>query len=146
MSETLVKLNGIGISFSGVQILEGIDFELKKGEIHCLIGENGSGKSTIVKIIAGVYKPDCGTVELGGKTYTAVNSVAAMEAGIQIIWQDFSLFPNLTVYENIALNDDLYNKRAFVNKAQRRELAKKALEMINVDMDLDALVETLPVA
>ena len=146
MSETLVKLNGIGISFSGVQILEGIDFELKKGEIHCLIGENGSGKSTIVKIIAGVYKPDCGTVELGGRTYSAVNSVVAMEAGIQIIWQDFSLFPNLTVYENIALNDDLYNKRAFVNKAQRRELAKKALEMINVDMDLDALVENLPVA
>ena len=146
MSETLVKLNGIGISFSGVQILEGIDFELKKGEIHCLIGENGSGKSTIVKIIAGVYKPDCGTVELGGKTYTAVNSVAAMEAGIQIIWQDFSLFPNLSVYENIALNDDLYNKRTFVNKKQRRELAKKALEMINVDLDLDARVETLPVA
>ena len=111
-----------------------------------MIGENGSGKSTIVKIIAGVYKPDCGTVELGGKTYTTVNSVAAMEAGIQIIWQDFSLFPNLTVYENIALNDDLYNKRSFVNKAQRRELAKKALEMINVEMDLDALVETLPVA
>lgn len=146
MSDTLVKLSGIGISFSGVQILEDINFELKKGEIHCLIGENGSGKSTIVKIIAGVYKPDCGTVELAGKTYTAVNSVAAMEAGIQIIWQDFSLFPNLTVYENIALNDDLYNKRSFVNKAQRRELAKKALEMINVEMDLDALVETLPVA
>ena len=146
MSDTLVKLSGIGISFSGVQILEDINFELKKGEIHCLIGENGSGKSTIVKIIAGVYKPDCGTVELAGKTYTTVNSVAAMEAGIQIIWQDFSLFPNLTVYENIALNDDLYNKRSFVNKAQRRELAKKALEMINVDMDLDALVETLPVA
>ena len=146
MSETLVKLSGIGISFSGVQILEDINFELKKGEIHCLIGENGSGKSTIVKIIAGVYKPDCGTVELAGKTYSAVNSVAAMEAGIQIIWQDFSLFPNLTVYENIALNDDLYNKRSFVNKAQRRELAKKALEMINVEMDLDALVETLPVS
>lgn len=146
MSETMVKLSGIGISFSGVQILENINFELKKGEIHCLIGENGSGKSTIVKIIAGVYKPDGGTVELAGKTYTTVNSVAAMEAGIQIIWQDFSLFPNLTVYENIALNDDLYNKRSFVNKAQRRELAKKALEMINVDMDLDALVETLPVA
>jgi len=146
MSDTLVKLSGIGISFSGVQILEDINFELKKGEIHCLIGENGSGKSTIVKIIAGVYKPDCGTVDLAGKTYTAVNSVAAMEAGIQIIWQDFSLFPNLTVYENIALNDDLYNKRSFVNKAQRRELAKKALEMINVNLDLDALVETLPVA
>ena len=146
MSETLVKLSGIGISFSGVQILKDIDFELKKGEIHCLIGENGSGKSTIVKIIAGVYKPDCGTIELGGKTYTAVNSVASMEAGIQIIWQDFSLFPNLTVYENIALNDDLYKKKAFVNNSRRRALAKKALEMINVELDLDAPVETLSVA
>ena len=146
MAETLVKLSGIGISFSGVQILEDINFELKKGEIHCLIGENGSGKSTIVKIIAGVYKPDCGTVELGGKTYTSVNSVAAMEAGIQIIWQDFSLFPNLTVYENIALNDDLYKKRTFVHKKQRRELARKALDMISVELDLDAPVETLSVA
>lgn len=146
MSETLVKLSNIGISFSGVQILENIDLELQKGKIHCLIGENGCGKSTIVKIIAGVYKPNCGTVEINGKQYAAVTPVTAMEEGIQVIWQDFSLFPNLTVFENIALNDDLYKKRVFVNQKQRRALAQKAIDMISVDLDLNARVETLSVA
>ena len=146
MSDVLLRLSDINISFSGVQILKDVNLTVNKGEIHCLIGENGSGKSTIVKIISGVYKPDSGTIEMGGKTRSSMTARESMEEGVQIIWQDFSLFPNLTVFENIALTQDLYNKKRLVHQKERRELASKALSMIGVKMDLDATVETLSVA
>lgn len=146
MSDTLLKLSDINISFSGVQILKNVNMQIQKGEIHCLIGENGCGKSTIVKIVSGVYKPDSGTIEINGKSHSVMNPTAAMEEGIQIIWQDFSVFPNLTVFENIALNQDLYNKNFFVNQKERRKLARHALDLIGVDIDLDATVGSLSVA
>ena len=116
MAETLLKLSDICISFSGVQILKDVNMEVRKGEIHCLIGENGSGKSTIVKIISGVYTPDSGTIEMNGIMRDHMTAIESMEAGVQIIWQDFSLFPNLTVFENIALNQDLYFKKKLVHQ------------------------------
>ena len=146
MSDVLLRLSDINISFSGVQILKDVNLTVNKGEIHCLIGENGSGKSTIVKIISGVYKPDSGKIEMGGKVRPSMTARESMEEGIQIIWQDFSLFPNLTVFENIALNQDLYNKKRLVHQKERRRLAKKALSMIGVNLDLDATVESLSVA
>ena len=146
MSDILLRLSDINISFSGVQILKNVNLTVNKGEIHCLIGENGSGKSTIVKIISGVYKPDSGKLEMGGKARSSMTARESMEEGIQIIWQDFSLFPNLTVFENIALNQDLYNKKKLVHQKERRELARKALSLIGVTMDLDTPVEALSVA
>ena len=119
---------------------------LKKGETHCLAGENGCGKSTIIKVISGFYQPDGGTIEVDGKAYPVMTPAEAIKAGIQVIYQDFSIFPNLTVIENLAFNQVLANKKKFVNRKEFRRIAEEAVAKINFDVELDALVETLPVA
>lgn len=146
MSENILSVKGIHKSFGGVHALKGVDLNIKKGEVHCLAGENGCGKSTIIKAISGVHKPDSGELELNGKKYTSITPSEAIEAGIQIIYQDFSVFPNLTVMENLAINKELANKKKFVNKKEFRRIAEEAVTKINFKVDLDALVEDLPVA
>ncbi|KMJ57645.1 lipase [Bacillus sp. LL01] len=146
MSEKIVSVKGIHKSFGGVHALKGVDLEIKKGEVHCLAGENGCGKSTVIKVISGVHRPDSGEIEINGKKYNSMTPSEAIKQGIQIIYQDFSVFPNLTVVENLAFNKVLANKRKFVNKKEFRRIAEEAVSKINFDIDLDALVETLPVA
>ena len=121
--------------------LKGVDLTIKKGETHCLAGENGCGKSTIIKVISGFYKPDEGTIEIDGKEYTNMSTADAIAAGIQVIYQDFSIFPNLTVMENLAFNQVLAEKKKFVNKREFRKIAEEAVKKINFDVDLDARVE-----
>lgn len=129
-----------------MQALDNVSIELHKGGIHCLIGENGSGKSTLVKVISGVYRPDCGSIEINGKTYDHMTPMESTQNGIQIIYQDFSLFPNLKVFENIAINSELFAKRKLINNKRMRKLAAEALESIGVQIDLDERVENLSVA
>lgn len=145
-NKTLVKLTGISKSFAGVRALQGIDLEIKEGEVHCLAGGNGCGKSTMIKIISGFYQPDKGTIEIDGKVYPHLNPQQAIDLGIQVIYQDFSVFPNLTVAENIALSAERLDGKKFVNWKRVRERAQEALDMINVDIDLDAILADLPVA
>lgn len=145
-NDNILCVKGIKKSFGGVHALKGVDLEIKKGETHCLAGENGCGKSTIIKVISGFYKPDGGTIEIDGKGYPVMTPAEAIKAGIQVIYQDFSIFPNLTVIENLAFNQVLANKKKLVNKKEFRKIAEAAVKKINFDVDLDALVETLPVA
>ena len=86
------------------QTINGISLDIEKGSFVAVIGHNGSGKSTLVKVISGVYRPDCGSIEINGKTYDHMTPMESTQNGIQIIYQDFSLFPNLKVFENIAYN------------------------------------------
>lgn len=144
--ENILAVKGIKKSFGGVHALKGVDLTIKKGETHCLAGENGCGKSTIIKVISGFYKPDGGTIEVDGKNYPVMTPGDAIKAGIQVIYQDFSIFPNLTVIENLAFNQVLANGKKFVNKKEFRKIAEEAVAKINFDVDMDALVETLPVA
>lgn len=144
--ENILSVKQIKKSFGGVHALKGVDLTIKKGETHCLAGENGCGKSTIIKVISGFYKPDGGTIEVDGKGYPVMTPAEAIKAGIQVIYQDFSIFPNLTVIENLAFNQVLANKKKFVNRKEFRRIAEEAVAKINFDVDLDALVETLPVA
>ena len=144
--ENILSVKQIKKSFGGVHALKGVDLTIKKGETHCLAGENGCGKSTIIKVISGFYKPDGGSIEVDGKAYPVMTPAEAIKAGIQVIYQDFSIFPNLTVIENLAFNQVLANKKKFVNKKEFRRIAEEAVAKINFDVDLDALVETLPVA
>ena len=123
-----------------------VSLTLHRGEIHCLAGENGSGKSTLIKVIAGVVKPDAGTIAIDGVRRPALHPIDAIHAGIQVIYQDFSLFPNLTVAENLALNTELDERRHLVRWREVRAIAERALAQIGVDMDLDRPVERLPVA
>lgn len=146
MANSVLKAVDIKKSFTGVQALKGVSLEIAPGEIHCLAGENGSGKSTLIKVISGVYTPTDGHIEFGGKSYTKITPIEAILNGIQVIYQDFSIFPNLTVFENLAFNSELANKRKLVNKKRMRQIAKEAIAKINFEVDLDAKVGDLPVA
>lgn len=146
MSDYLLKAVDISKSFAGVKALQGVSLDIKPGEIHCLAGENGCGKSTLIKVICGVYQPDSGYIEFNGKKYSHITPLEAIAMGIQVIYQDFSIFPNLTVMENLALNTELAAGHKLVNKRRMREIAREALSKINFDMELDRLVGSLTVA
>lgn len=146
MADQLLHLTGIYKSFAGVRALRGVDLSIESGRIHCLVGENGCGKSTLIKIIAGVYPRDAGEMFINGKEFADINPIDAIREGIQVIYQDFSLFPNLTVAENIALNEELAEGRRLVNWRQVRRVARDALAQIEVDIPLNARVEEMSVA
>src|ERR1700722_984203 len=99
----LLEMREIRKSFSGVQVLRGVDFSLKAGEIHALVGHNGAGKSTLMKVLGGNYVDYDGEVRLDGEEVRLGAPRAALQRGVAVIYQDFSLVPDLTVAENIAL-------------------------------------------
>jgi len=146
MADCILKVENIKKSFGGVEALKGVSLEIRKGEIHCLAGENGCGKSTLIKIISGVYERDEGTVEISGHSFSRLTPRDAIELGVQVIYQDFSVFPNLTVMENLALNMELMAKRKFMNYKRARAIAKAAVATIDFKVDLDEIVENLSLA
>ena len=146
MSEVFLRVSNITKTFAGVTALSDVNMTVEKGEVRCLLGENGCGKSTLIKIISGVYKPDGGTIEIEGESFSELQPVQAMEKGVQVIYQDFSIFPNLTVADNIAMNTLRVAKKKTVNWKVIREKAQTALDHIGVNIDLDVKAEALSVA
>ncbi|AWK89513.1 sugar ABC transporter ATP-binding protein [Azospirillum thermophilum] len=146
MTEPFIELRDIGKRFAGVRALDGVSLALMPGEIHCLAGENGSGKSTIIKVLSGVHQPDDGEILIDGKPVRALSPMESIRHGVQVIYQDFSLFGNLTVAENLATNTILRERRRLVNWTSVRKLARDALDRLGVDLDLDAEVGSLPTA
>ncbi len=145
MNDCLLDVRNIDKSFAAVHALDHVSFKLNKGEAMCLVGENGCGKSTLIKIISGVYTPDSGEIYIKGKKYKSLTPVQSIAAGIQVIYQDLSLFPNLSVAENIAMAYNIYHKNKFVNKSKNSELAQKIMKDIGADLDLNAEVRGLSV-
>lgn len=146
MSEVFLELRGIKKSFGGVKALKGIDLTIRKGEIHCLVGENGCGKSTLIKVISGAHAADTGDIIIEGKKYDHLSPMEAIRKGIQVIYQDFSIFPNLTVAENIALNHELEANKKTVDWKQVKKIAREAMDKIGADIAMDVLVERLSIA
>jgi len=146
MAEVFLKLEGIKKSFGGVRALKGVDLEIRKGEVHCLAGENGCGKSTLIKVISGAHDADEGNIYIEGKKIDKLKPIDSIRMGIQVIYQDFAVFPNLTVAENIAMNRSLMTGAKKMDWKQARELAITAMEMVGAKMDPDILVERLSVA
>lgn len=136
--------------FGGIRALDGVSFAVRAGEVHCLAGENGSGKSTVIKVVSGVHRPDEGEVVLGGAAHRALSPREAIAAGVQVIYQDFSLFPNLTVAENLALAQEVRDGRAIASPRRMRAIAEDALARLGdagaAGLDLRAEVGRLPVA
>ena len=133
-------------SFGGAKALAGVSLSVKGGEVHCIAGENGSGKSTLIKIMAGVHAPDSGLIRLGEKTFTSLSPREAVREGVQVIFQDFSLLPNLTVAENIALPTYISKNSRFLSKKESKEIAQTALELIGIDIDINAPVAEISIA
>lgn len=142
----LIELRGITKRFGGVTALDGVSLSIMPGEIHCLAGENGSGKSTVIKVMSGVYRPDAGEVLIDGRPAGTLDPVRSTAAGIQVIYQDFSLFPTLSVAENLTLNSFLREGRTMVDRARARRMSAEVLARLGVDLPLDAAVESLPTA
>lgn len=141
-----IHIETISKSFVGVTALSEVGFSIAPGETVCLAGENGSGKSTLIKILAGAETPDAGTIEIDGRAYRSLDPRTSVALGIQVIFQDFALFPNLTVAENVAFSAELASGRRLVRRADMRRLARSVLERIGVAIDLEARVEALSVA
>jgi simple sugar transport system ATP-binding protein len=123
-----------------------VDFAIRPGEAVCLAGENGSGKSTLIKLLAGVERLTEGQIFIDGTLHERLDPRISSAAGVMVIFQDFSLFPNLTVAENIAFATQLSAHKRYYRKGEARDLARAALERIGVDIPLGARVEDLPVA
>ncbi len=142
-----LRLNGVSKTFGGVKALDHVDFEVLEGEVHCLAGENGCGKSTLIKIVTGVYQPDTAEVfELFGERLDRITPVQARAMGVSVIWQDLALFPNMSVAENIAFDEMVGLRPQPVNYRRIRDRARAALARLGVALDLDAALETLPIA
>ena len=145
MSEVL-EVTGISKAFGGVQALKNVNLAIHEGEIHCLAGGNGSGKSTLIKIVSGYYKADSGTIRINGKEFKKLNPIDAIMEGIQVIYQDLSVFPNLSVAENIALNNELFNKRKIISRKNFRAVARESMDKVKINLPLDEKVEDLSIA
>lgn len=146
MANDFLRLTGISKSFAGVQALRNVDLTLERSRIYCLVGENGCGKSTLIKIIAGVYERDTGSIVINGKEFERLHPIQAIREGVQVIYQDFSLFPNLTVAENIALNEEVAEGRRWVNWRHVHDIAADALAQIEVNIPLEVMVGEVSVA
>lgn len=139
----ILRVDGISKRFGGVQALDNVSVAFREGSVHTLAGENGSGKSTLIKVISGVEVPDAGVITLAGREHHSLTPRAAIRAGIQIIYQDLSLFPNLTVAENIALVPMLATGRQAFRGREARSVARTVMERIGVSVPLDTMVADL---
>jgi rhamnose transport system ATP-binding protein len=138
-------LEAISISkaFAGVKALRSVSFELRTGEVHAVIGENGAGKSTLIKVITGAVTPDAGTIKVGGEQVPHMDPRVSKALGIAAIYQQPSLFPDLTVAENIALALEPSGAWRTLNWKARSRHAAELLERAGASIDPERLVATL---
>lgn len=148
MSDYILQMENISKTFPGVKALNNVRLDVKKGEVHALVGENGAGKSTLIKILAGVHQPDPGAkFYFEGKEANITKPLDSTKLGISIIYQDLSLFPNLSVGENIFIGHDSDKKGwSKIDWKKINEIAKKALDELGVDINPRTEVQQLPIA
>src|SRR3974390_59317 len=122
-SDLLLELSNISKHFPGVVALDGVDFDLRRGEVHVLFGENGAGKSTLINVIAGTFPPDTGTFRYQGREITHLTPHGARVIGISPVFQEFSLVPELTVEQNLFLGREI-SAGGFPNRPAMRARAR----------------------
>ena len=149
MTETLLRLSRINKHFPGVHALKDAQFDVRRGEVHALLGENGAGKSTLIKIVSGVYPPDTGEMTLDGQSVHFTNPREAQQAGIATIYQELGLYPELSVAENIFMGHAPTKNRGFFRTIDWRSMEAQAEDLLaelNIhDLDVQAKVGRLNV-
>src|SRR3954447_19368392 len=126
MTAPLLQLTSVTKSFGAVRALKGVSFDLRAGEVHALLGENGAGKSTLIKVITGAHQPDGGTIDVGGERVAHLTPASAHKLGIECIYQQPALFPDLTVAENIGLR---LERAAALHKVNWSERHTRAVQL-----------------
>lgn len=145
--EPVLTIRNLTKYFPGIKALDDVHLTVRPGEVHALIGENGAGKSTLVKILTGVYTPTGGTITMEGKEISFHNAIDAQEAGIVAIHQEASMFPELSVTENIYMGHHLREPRLKkLDWKRMTENTSKLLKQMQLDIDPDTLVKNLGVA
>ena len=122
----LVDMRDVSISFGPVQVLNGVNFDIRAGEVHALMGENGAGKSTLMKILTGIYRADNGILEIDGRPAEVKSPTDAQKLGIAIIHQELNLLPEMTVAENLYLG----HLPARLGIVRRKELLAQAAKQL----------------
>ena len=146
MAEEILKMVNITKRFAGITALDRVQFSCSKGEVHVLAGENGAGKSTILKILAGIHQADEGEIYFHGKKVEIRNPGQSQKLGIAMVFQELTLVGEMTVWENIYLNQEPVTRLGRIN---RREIKKRILDVMDrygIHIDPDATVGSLPVA
>lgn len=145
MGDIILSVKQLSKYFASVKALDDISFEIRKGEVHALCGENGAGKSTFIKLLTGAYEPTHGTIEFEGNTYEKLTPRLSMELGISAIYQEFSLIPYLTVAENIFYGREI-QKAGIRNVKEMNHRAEEFCREMGVEIDVKARVRELGVA
>jgi simple sugar transport system ATP-binding protein len=145
-SEYLLQLEHVSKSYGGLRALNDVSVGIRYAEIHCLVGQNGSGKSTLIKIVSGVEHADSGKILFDNQPLHSLHAADSIHRGIQVIYQDPSLFPNLTVAENVVISEILAKRARHINWRKLRQRAKEVVEKIQLKVDLDAPVRVLSFA
>jgi len=139
----VLRLEGITKLYPGVVALENVTIGFLPGEVHAIVGENGAGKSTMIKVIAGAIKPTSGAISCGGNTYEAMTPALSRSLGIEVVYQEFNLIDPLSAAENICLGEK-YGR--LVNRRKINQIAKDIFDQFDVDISPSALVRDLPSA
>ena len=146
MSDNIIlRMKNISKRFPGVYALKNVNFELKRGEVHALLGENGAGKSTLIKVLGGIYHAEEGEIEIEGKNVSITSVQDAEENGIAIIHQELVLVPYMSVAENIYLGREA-GSGIYVDRSEMTKSAQKILDDLGMDIDARSLVKDLPIA
>ena len=122
--QTILEMQGIKKSFVGVEVLHGVDLDLRAGEVHAIVGENGAGKSTLMKTLAGVHPPTEGTIRIDGQEVSFAHPAQAQAAGIGIVYQEFNLLPDRSVAENVFVGREPGKRGIVDRRAMERDTAK----------------------
>ena len=134
MGEVILTMKGIDKSFPGVHALDHVDLEVRRGEVHALMGENGAGKSTLMKVLTGIYSKDAGTITYEGKEVEFHNPREAQEAGIVIVHQELNMMNHLTVAQNIFIGRE-YMKGFLIDDARMNLEARKLFDQLGIDIN-----------
>ena len=145
-SEPIIKLVGVSKQFGAVQALRGVDLSLLPAEVHALVGENGAGKSTLVKLLAGIHRPDSGLISMDGREIELHSPARARDAGIAVIHQEPTLFPDLNIAENVYMGRHPRDRFGRVDWKRMYQEVERLLASLDVHLNVYTPVQGLSVA